>query len=151
MCCSAVLGLPAPPLRPQPDAEPRHVELEPVPASVRRARSFLRESLADLDPEQQETAVLLTSELVTNAILHARTPVRLGIVVDDDGQALVCVADRVSDPTQLKPQDHSQTRPGGRGLALVADLSKDWGTTTYSGGKTVWFVLPAASRSLKVG
>ena len=150
MCCSAVLALPSPPLRPQPDALHKHLELDPVPAAVGQARTFLRESLADADPEAQDTALLLTSELVTNAILHARTPVRLGLVVDGD-QALVCVADRLADAAPLTPQVHSQTRHGGRGLALVADLSDDWGTARYAGGKTVWFRIPVASRSLRVG
>jgi hypothetical protein len=42
----------------------------------------------------------------------------------------------------LTPRDHSRDRPGGRGLALVADLSDDWGTTSFTGGKTVWFTMP---------
>lgn len=147
MCCSAVLALPSPPLHPHPDAVHKHLELDPVPASVAQAREFLRESLADADPETQDTALLLTSELVTNAILHARTPVQVGLVLDGD-QALVCVADRLSDPTPLTPQGHSQTRYGGRGLALVADLSADWGTARYAGGKTVWFRIPVAARQL---
>ena len=61
------------------------------------------------------------------------------------------VADRLADPAPLTPQVHSQTRHGGRGLALVEDLSEDWGTTRYAGGKTVWFRIPVASRSLRVG
>lgn len=150
MCCSAVLGLSRPPLSPGPDTVTHHVELEPVPASVGRARSFLRETLAGADPEAQDTALLLASELVTNAILHARTHVQVGVVVDDD-QALVCVSDRLPEPGALTPQSKSQTRPGGRGLALVADLSERWGSTAYAGGKTVWFLLPVMSRAVSVG
>lgn len=149
MPCESVLGLPFPPLRPQPGAQTRHLELPPVPSSVAAARSFVRQALADAEPEQQDTATLLASELVTNAILHARTEVALGVVVDGD-QALVCVADRVPDSPDLAPQEHSRTRPGGRGLALVAGLAQDWGSTRYSGGKTVWFLLPVSTRALSV-
>ena len=91
-------------------------------------------------------ALLLTSELVTNAILHARTPVQVGVLVDND-QVLICVGDRMEASAELVPSGHSRTRPGGRGLALVADLSSTWGTQSYAGGKTVWFVLTATTAS----
>jgi signal transduction histidine kinase len=89
----------------------------------------------------RDDILLLLSELVTNAILHAHTPIELGVRVDG-GRALVCVADRMPGSEPLTPRVHSGDRPGGRGLALVADLSDDWGTTTFTGGKTVWFTLP---------
>lgn len=152
MACQPVLGLSTPPLRARPHALTRHVDLQPVPSSVAAARSFVRETLeaTDTDAEARQTALLLVSELVTNAILHARTELHLGVIVDE-GQALVCVADRAADSPELFPRERSQTRPGGRGLALVDELSDRWGTTRYSGGKTVWFLLPVASRPLRVG
>jgi anti-sigma regulatory factor (Ser/Thr protein kinase) len=143
VCCEKVLRLPSPPLAPGPDAVTRHLSLDPVPASVGVARDFVKETLADLEPQDVDTALLLVSELVTNAILHTHTPVQVGVVVDQ-GQALVCVADRVPGQT-LTPRSHSRDRPGGRGLALVAELSEDWGTTSYTGGKTVWFTLPVVT------
>ncbi len=118
-----------------------HVHLDPVPASVSIARAFIRDALPDLSPELLDTVILLTSELVTNAILHARTPVRVGVVHDDD-RLLVAVDDRLPADRGLEPRGWSRDRAGGRGLALVADLSDIWGTRTYSGGKSVWFVLP---------
>lgn len=150
MCCEPVLEQASPPLQPRPGARRTHVELDPVPASVSLARAFVRDVLTDADPDARETALLLASELVTNAILHARTSVGLGVVVDEQ-VALVCVADRVADTAVLTPQAQSRTRPGGRGLALVSDLSQQWGTTVYSGGKSVWFSLPVAAQALKVG
>lgn len=147
MPCESVLGLSSPPLRPQPGAQARRLELPPVPSSVGTARNFVQEALADAEPEQQQTALLLASELVTNAILHARTEVELGVLVDGD-QALVCVADRVPDSPELAPQERSRTRPGGRGLALVAGLAQAWGTARYAGGKTVWFLLPVSTRAM---
>ena len=141
VCCDPVLRLPSPPLVPGPSAVTEHLKLDPVPASVGVARRFVRDLLDGADEDTVDTLLLLASELVTNAILHAHTPVELGVCVDG-GRALVCVADRMPSTEPLTPRDHSRDRPGGRGLALVADLSDDWGTTTFTGGKTVWFTVP---------
>jgi anti-sigma regulatory factor (Ser/Thr protein kinase) len=150
MCCEPVLRE-HPALAPSAAASERQADLEPVPSSVGMARSLVRESLAGFDSDARDVALLLTSELVTNAILHARTPVQLGVLVDGD-RALVCVADRLAESPALSPRAHSHDRPGGRGLALVEDLADTWGTTTYTGGKTVWFVLQTAGdRSLRTG
>ncbi len=139
MSCEPVLRQERP-FEPSADATSRHLDLDPVPSSVGIARSFVRESLTDVDEDSQEVAVLLTSELVTNAILHARTPLQVGVLVDVR-RALICVADRLPAGPELTPRPHSHDRPGGRGLALLADLSEDWGTTSYAAGKTVWFVM----------
>jgi anti-sigma regulatory factor (Ser/Thr protein kinase) len=151
VCCEPVLREHAA-FTPLPTATERHADLDPVPSSVALARSFVREGLAGLDVDSRDVALLLTSELVTNAILHARTPVRLGVLLLDGGGALVCVADGVAGTPMLSARAHSHDRPGGRGLALVEDLADTWGTTTYRGGKTVWFVLQAAhQRSVRTG
>ena len=142
VCCEPVLRE-HPALAPSALAIERQADLDPVPASVGLARSLVRDSLAGFDRDARDVALLLTSELVTNAILHARTPVQLGVLVDGD-RALVCVADRLPESPALSPRAHSHDRPGGRGLALVEDLADTWGTTTYTGGKTVWFVLQTA-------
>jgi len=148
VCCEPVLRE-HPALAPSALAIERQADLDPVPASVGLARSLVRDSLAGFDGDARDVALLLTSELVTNAILHARTPVQLGVLVDGD-RALVCVADRLPESPALSPRAHSHDRPGGRGLALVEDLADTWGTTTYTGGKTVWFVLQTArDRSLR--
>jgi anti-sigma regulatory factor (Ser/Thr protein kinase) len=147
VCCDSVLRLPSPPFVPGPSAVTEHLRLDPVPASVGVARRFVRDLLdshGDVDEDTFDTLLLLASELVTNAILHAHTPVELGVCVDG-GRALVCVADRMPGGEPLTPRGHSRDRPGGRGLALVADLSDDWGTTTFTGGKTVWFTMPLST------
>jgi anti-sigma regulatory factor (Ser/Thr protein kinase) len=147
VCCDSVLRLPSPPFVPGPSAVTEHLRLDPVPASVGVARRFVRDLLdshGDVDEDTLDTLLLLASELVTNAILHAHTAVELGVCVDG-GRALVCVADRMPGSEPLNPRDHSRDRPGGRGLALVADLSDDWGTTTFTGGKTVWFTMPLST------
>jgi anti-sigma regulatory factor (Ser/Thr protein kinase) len=143
VCCEPVLRE-HPALAPSSAARERQADLEPVPSSVALARSLVRDTLVGFDGDARDVALLLTSELVTNAILHARTPVQLGVLVDGD-RALVCVADRLPESPALSPRAHSHDRPGGRGLALVEDLADTWGTTTYTGGKTVWFALQTAT------
>lgn len=85
-----------------------------------------------------DVARLLTSELVTNGVLHAGTPLLLrarafggSIVV-----GLTDGSDRLPQPN-LK---HSQ-RTGGRGLALIDALATRWGWVDDARGKTVWFLL----------
>ncbi len=150
MCCEPALAQHLP-FAPSGHARIRHMNLDPVPASVSIARSFVRDNVANLgDDDIQDVATLLTSELVTNAILHARTPVHLGVTVDDE-RTCVSVGDRWSDSSNLRPLPPSQDRPGGRGLAMVNELAQAWGTATYAGGKTVWFVLDAVPGSLRTG
>jgi len=139
VCCEPVLRLPEPFGRAS-GADVRHVDLDPVAPSVGLARAFVGNVLGDLPRDDLDIAVLLTSELVTNAILHTRTPVQVGVVAADD-EVLVCVGDRLADGPPLVPRPPSGDRPGGRGLALVNQLADAWGTTTYTEGKTVWFVL----------
>ena len=103
MCCEPVLRE-HPALAPSSAATERQADLDPVPSSVGVARSLVRETLAGFDSDAREVALLLTSELVTNAILHARTPVQLGVLVDGD-RALVCVADRRSAPARTATTD----------------------------------------------
>lgn len=133
-------------MHPGPESVSRHVSLDPVPASAGLARAFIGETLAAADLDAQHVALLLGSELVTNAILHARTPLSLGIVLDGD-LALVCVGDRMS-CAELRPERHGYGEMGGRGLALVAELSDHWGSAAHAGGKTVWFTIPVAVGSV---
>ena len=63
--------------------ESHHLHLDPVPRLVSLARRFVLEHAPDLPPETRDSLQLLTSELVTNAVLHARTEIELGITVGD--------------------------------------------------------------------
>jgi anti-sigma regulatory factor (Ser/Thr protein kinase) len=146
VCVDAVLR-DQPPFEASPGATPSYVDLDPVPSSVGIARSFVRDTLSAVDEDLRDVALLLASELVTNAILHARTPVQVGVLHDGDN-VLICVADRRDDTPDLVAQDKSRDRPGGRGLALVQDLASQWGTQRFIGGKTVWFVLPSSDAEL---
>jgi anti-sigma regulatory factor (Ser/Thr protein kinase) len=95
-----------------------------------------------------DTAELLVSELVTNAIKHATDQVDAGPSVGDAQVVHVCVSVRaetllieVRDTSQAQPHKRSASEvdEGGRGLLLVQALSKEWGTTMLdTGGKIVW-------------
>lgn len=87
-----------------------------------------------------ETAMLLTSELVTNVIVHARTPMRLDLDVAADAIRVAVVDDVPRQPALRRAHDARLT---GRGMNLVAELSAQWGVEPSPPGKTVWFELPA--------
>jgi anti-sigma regulatory factor (Ser/Thr protein kinase) len=110
-----------------------------APVSARRfARDFV--ARAGADQRCLEITELLVSELVTNAVVHARSAVRLGIRAED-GAVHVEVADEGPGEPVLRQADTT----GGYGLWLVDTLAWSWGTTRQygaRGGKTVWFTLP---------
>jgi anti-sigma regulatory factor (Ser/Thr protein kinase) len=90
-----------------------------------------------------DDAVLLTSELVTNAVVHAGTPVQVTCKLVD-GAVEVVVSD--GHPAQLVPEPpDSDPRPtertGGRGLLLPAALASAWGVVYGRASKAVWFRL----------
>lgn len=109
--------------------------------SVAEARLYVRRVLEDQPQELIDVAELLTSELATNAIIHAASGFDLEI---DVGRTIrVEVRDAGGGrPAVLQagPQDGS-----GRGLGLVQALSSAWGVIPSSPGKTVWYELPVAS------
>lgn len=114
-----------------------HLHLDPEPRNVSRARRFVAEQVPDLDGDVRDTLLLLTSELVTNAVVHARTDIDVGVTVTDS-DVLVTVHDL--DLGRSEQRVHE--RDGGRGLGMVGALARDSGRTTHGeGGKTVWFRL----------
>jgi serine/threonine-protein kinase RsbW len=116
----------------------RSVELTPKPASVRAARVFAAGVLGEDGVEASviELAVLLVSELVTNATVHARSKVRVTVHVDTNW-VRVEVRDEGPGGPVLRPTTRDALK--GRGLAVVDRLSTDWGTDRRQGSKTVWF------------
>ena len=103
------------------------------------ARNFLRGSTCvEHHSEVVDDAVLLVSELVTNSVLHGGPPV---VVAVDCDEATLQVRVRDGSRTLPAPRDAAQSDEGGRGLALVAEMSADWGVDTEEDGKHVWFVI----------
>ncbi|MFC4470675.1 ATP-binding protein [Streptomyces xiangluensis] len=113
-------------------------------SAVRRAVAAHLTSLP-LTPEQLDNAVLATGELFANAVRHGSTDSgdTITVTVERTGHDVrVTVADRSPALPQLRAADTAEE--SGRGLALVAALSDDWGIAgpaPGTTGKSVWFTL----------
>jgi anti-sigma regulatory factor (Ser/Thr protein kinase) len=113
------------------------MKLAAQPTSASRARDFVRQHLAEHGLlHLTDDVMLVVSELATNAMVHAQTPFRVSL--EAFGETLL-----------LEVEDGSQTGPvsvaaqvldtGGRGVAIVNLLSRDWGVDARTaGGKSVW-------------
>ena len=116
----------------------RAVELRGRPASVRQARVFTGDVLADDGVEASviELAVLLVSELVTSAVVHARDPICLTIYTDANWVRI-----EVEDQGRGRPALRSGTEDQleGRGLQVVDKFATDWGTERRATHKVFWF------------
>ncbi len=110
------------------------------PESPRAARRFVAGFLSSRGYESiVADAELLTSEVVSNAVIHGGRPLVLD--VEDLGNG---VRVRVSDPSPAlpRPRRAAPWAPGGRGLSIVATLASDWGISPLEdSGKDVWFEL----------
>jgi hypothetical protein len=91
---------------------------------------------ANVERDVFDTVVLLTSEVVTNAVLHARSPIEVAVEI---GSHLVRV--HVSDQLPGLRDEANRSRHGGRGLVLVAGMASHWGISENANapGKSVWF------------
>ena len=119
-----------------------HVHLDPLPRLVGAARTFVASHAPPLPQETRDALLLLTSELVTNAVLHARTQLEVGMVV---AQQSVLVAVHDLDLSRPEQQPYV-TREGGWGLGLVATLAEASAMESHAdGGKTAWFRLNRGS------
>ncbi|MEU5537363.1 SpoIIE family protein phosphatase, partial [Streptomyces sp. NPDC020362] len=111
------------------------LELPPDPAMVAHARTVTERQLETWGlSELSFTAALVVSELVTNGIRYATGPVMLRLIKD---RCLLC---EVSDNAHTAPHLRRARRDdeGGRGLFLVAQVSKRWSTRYTTAGKTIW-------------
>ena len=128
------------------DFEVPTVVLAPEPKAASRARRFVRDVLHswEVAPRVVDDAELLTSELVTNAVLHARSDATLEIEGDAE-RFRVTVGDE--SPGEPRMRTYGPDSVTGRGLMLVDRLAREWGVE-HNGrpGKRVWFELDAVSR-----
>jgi anti-sigma regulatory factor (Ser/Thr protein kinase) len=112
---------------------------EAAPATPGRARVLVEQLLRRCGlTELVPTATLLTSEVVTNAVLHVGGTIALRVTCRPPG-----VRVEVADTSGQLPVagDPPQASTGGRGLQLVEALASDWGTCRDGPGKIVWFEL----------
>jgi anti-sigma regulatory factor (Ser/Thr protein kinase) len=133
---------------------------QPEPTAAAAARRFVRDTLqtwfisgaATMGHGLVDDAVLLTSELVTNAVVHAGTPVEVTCKLTGGGVEVV-----VSDghPARLVPEppenEHIPAeRTSGRGLLLPAALASAWGVTYGQAAKAVWFRIGQQGSALEL-
>jgi PAS domain S-box-containing protein len=117
--------------------------LPPQPSSVAEARQHVRDFLEGAGrSDLLEPALLLVSEIVTNALLHAGTEVDLAGHLDGDSVRL-----EVGDGSTHLPsrRDYAPTSGTGRGLLMLESMVDDWGVTRRERGKVVWFRISAES------
>ncbi|KQX66225.1 ATP-binding protein [Angustibacter sp. Root456] len=116
------------------------LSLPPEVTSVTRARHFVRDTLTKFGvPDCTDDAQLAVSELIANAVKHARTPLVLELTADDD-HLTVTVIDGEPELT-AQVQQHALAE-SGRGLRIVAAVAADWGMERRDDGKALWFRLP---------
>lgn len=108
--------------------------------SLRAVQAALREDWPRLGiPADPDEALLVGTELVTNAIEHVARPFTVTLATSERRVVLA-----VTDPAPLRTS-RPRFRPAGRGMRLVAGLCPDWGVRlNHPRGKTVWAALPAA-------
>jgi anti-sigma regulatory factor (Ser/Thr protein kinase) len=133
-----------------------HLELAALPSAVPCARGHARSVAHEWDlTDLADTAALLASEIVTNAVQASR---RLGTAglpvvklwVTSDGESLGI---RVWDASQAMPV-HQQAGPdddSGRGLMIIDALSTGWGSYPEADGKTVWATISLSGDPLNTG
>jgi anti-sigma regulatory factor (Ser/Thr protein kinase) len=114
-------------------------------ASVSAARHHLVGLLHERgwEAERIDDAALMTTELATNAVEHARSP--FTVTADVAGHSLRVAVHDASPLPPVAVRAPSAVALRGRGLALVAALADRWGYDPDSSGKTVWFETRTAS------
>ncbi|MFC5925890.1 SpoIIE family protein phosphatase [Micromonospora vulcania] len=116
-----------------------------TPAAARAVvRSVLTEAHLD---ELVNEALLLTTELTTNAVEHARTELDIEVIADEAGLAVTVsdfapgAGDELTVGTRNDASEINEVSERGRGLLLVDHFASRWGTTYLPTGKGVWFRL----------
>jgi anti-sigma regulatory factor (Ser/Thr protein kinase) len=150
-----------------------HQQFPDEPLAASQARGFVARTLTEWElPALVPDAQLAVSELVTNAILHARTPIVVTVAVSE-GSLELAVTDHDLSTPQLRPQrrdlladldaippggeDHPDPRheglrygpagsvAAGRGLIILDAIAESWGVTRHVSSKDVWARLPVPS------
>lgn len=130
----------------------RRLALYGTEGVVGRCRDFSRDALTDwewipaADEDGQavvEDVLLLVSEVVTNACLHAHGPRELTLHCSPDRLRIEVTDDS---PVHPRPRPFAVGVPGGHGLVVLERLSRSWGSVPRGTGKTVWVEVAAPPR-----
>jgi len=120
---------------------PRELVLPADATAPGRARLFLRAATQEwgIGDDLAQDAAMVITELVANAVDHARSESTLSVGVK---RGTLCVAVRDARPGPVpRPAPIDPTAPRGRGLQMVDALTSAWGVTLHADGKTVWAVV----------
>ena len=113
------------------------VQLPPQPASVAAARRRVRTLLEHAGRlDLIEPTVLLVSEIVTNALLHAGTEITLAATLSEAGVRVEVGDGNTHLPSRRR---YAATAGTGRGLMMLESMVDDWGVHRHPDGKVVWF------------
>lgn len=113
------------------------------PASIGAARRLVTSLCATAHLESlREVAVLLVSEVATNALIHGSGDLTITARAGEDAMRV-----EIFDHSSARPRvrDASAHDEGGRGLAMVDALATDWGVAPALHGKVVWFLVDGQS------
>jgi anti-sigma regulatory factor (Ser/Thr protein kinase) len=111
--------------------------LPALPSSAGEARRLLRGALPEEASEEAvDAAALALSEIVTNALVHAGTPMRLRVILAPSAVRVELADGSVHLPLA---RDYSQVAGTGRGLHMVTEVVDQWGAHHDEDGKVVWF------------
>ena len=111
--------------------------LPALPSSAGEARRLLRDALpGEASEEAVDAAALALSEIVTNALVHAGTPMRLRVILAPSSVRVELADGSVHLPL---PRDYSRAAGTGRGLHMVTEMVDQWGAHHDEDGKVVWF------------
>ena len=117
----------------------RSLLLPPTARSTTQARRFVLSALSDWRLDGlADTVALLTSELVTNSVLHARTEIEVTVTRLADGVAVAVSDGSRRAPVHRMQHDDATT---GRGVELLQQLATEWEVALRETGKTVRFTV----------
>ena len=134
-----------------------HRALLPTGENVRAGRHFVATSLTRWGLNGHvDTATLLASEAMTNAVVHAATPFVVDLCLDLDRRELVVAVTDLGTRPVLDPitsfglqtllAEPDLDADSGWGLMIIATLADRWGIDPAPPGKTVWFALDLPPR-----
>jgi anti-sigma regulatory factor (Ser/Thr protein kinase) len=125
----------------------RALRLTPDLTAPRLARSAIRQLLAGRDGDTIDRALLVTSEAVSNAVIHAATEIILDAELEGD-HLRVTIEDGDERAPVPRPPAGSH---GGFGLHVIDELADAWGVAPRDDGKAIWFEMSLASVRDRVG
>jgi CheY-like chemotaxis protein/anti-sigma regulatory factor (Ser/Thr protein kinase) len=123
--------------------EQLRLELPRDLSSVSRARRFVAESLESWGVEAlAPDAMIVVSELVTNAVTHAQSACEVRLAADETGVRIAVIDNGTGTPD---PRPFNEDQPSGRGLHIVGALATAWGVDDVPEGKMVWAEMSRAA------